>query len=244
VNTGSVPPPVSTSISQPSSGFSFVKATRNRSKLRLGLIGVAGAGKTMSALKLALGIGAKIAVIDTENGSACLYSNLGDYDVCSISEPYTPQKYIDAIKAAENAGYDTIIIDSLSAAWSGAGGMLDQQNNEAKKTGNGYTAWRTVSPLYNRLVDTLLQSKSHIIVTLRAKQEYVIDKDVSGKTSVRKVGLGAVARDGMEYEFDVVIDIDARHEATASKDRTSLFADRTFIPSEDIGRELKTWLNS
>ena len=220
------------------------KATRRKAKLRLALLGPSGSGKTMSAIKLAAGIGGKIGVIDTENGSADLYAEIADYDVITLEKPYTVSKYREAIAAFEQAGYSTIIVDSLTHAWSGAGGLLDKQGQMAAKPGaNSYTAWREITPEHNALVEALLASPCHIIGTMRVKTEYVIETNERGKQAPRKIGMQPVQRDGMEYEFTVVMDIDANHKAQASKDRTTLFEGFYDTISEATGRQLLNWLD-
>jgi len=224
----------------------FRKAERKKAKLRCALAGPSGSGKTYSALLMAFGLGGKVALIDTENGSGDLYAHLGEYDICPITAPFIPDKYIAAIKAAEAAGYDIIIIDSLSHAWAGEGGLLDMQGKIADSgKGNSYTAWRSVTPKHNALVEAMLQSKSHIIATVRSKQDYVQEKDEKGKvTQIKKVGMAPVQREGLEYEFTVFFDLSMQHEASASKDRTSLFDSRFIKPSPELGKELLAWLNS
>lgn len=223
----------------------FRKAERRKAKLRLGLVGPAGSGKTYGALLIAMGLGGKIALIDTENGSGDLYAHLGNYDVCTLDAPYTVQKYLTAIDEAERAGYDVLIIDSLSHAWAGEGGLLDQQGKIADSgRGNSYTAWRQVTPWHNKLVEAMLTSKCHIIATMRAKTEYVQEKNDKGKTEIKKVGMAPVQRDGMDYEFGVVFDLDVNHNATVSKDRTTLFDGQIFRPSQKTGETLRNWLES
>lgn len=218
------------------------KAERKKAKLRLGIAAPSGGGKTFSALKLAFGLGGKVGMIDTEHGSGDLYSHLGEYDIINIEAPYKIEKYLEAIRLFEKNGYDTIIIDSLSHAWSGSGGLLDVQGKIADSgKGNSYTAWRNVTPLHNDLVETMLQSKCHIIAAMRSKQEYVQEK-VDGKTIVKKIGLAPVQRDGMEYEFTIMLDIDSNHYATATKDRTGLFDGEFFRISEETGGKLLNWL--
>ena len=220
------------------------KATRRKAKLRLAMLGPSGSGKTMSAIKLAAGIGGKIGVIDTENGSADLYAEIADYDVITLEKPYTVGKYREAIAAFEQAGYATIIVDSLTHAWSGAGGLLDKQGQMAARPGaNSYAAWREITPEHNALVEALLASPCHIIGTMRVKTEYVLETNERGKQVPRKVGLQPVQRDGMEYEFTVVMDIDANHKAQASKDRTTLFEGWYDTISEATGRQLLNWLD-
>ena len=231
-------------------------AQRSKAKLRLGISGPAGGGKSMSSLLMAYGITgdwSRISVIDTENNSADLYADyshngieIGVFNVCPISTPYTPEKYISAIKECEAAGDSVIIIDSLTHAWAGEGGLLDKKGQIEKsgKAGvNSWTAWRDITPMHNRLVEAILTSKCHIIATLRAKMEHVQEKDPStGRTVVRKVGMNPIQRDGMEYEFTVFIDVDQDHNATSSKDRTSLVDGLVFRPSVDTGKAFLAWL--
>jgi len=223
----------------------FRKAERKKAKLRCGISGPSGSGKTYSALLLAFGLGGKVALIDTENGSGDLYADLGEYDVLTIKSPFTTDKYIDGIKLAEKAGYDTIIIDSLSHAWSGEGGLLDQQGKIADSgRGNSYTAWRTITPKHNALVEAMLQSGCHIIATVRSKTEYVIEKNDKGKDVPRKVGMAPIQREGMEYEFTVFFDLSIEHVASTSKDRTSQFDGQYFKPTTETGAKLLAWLVS
>lgn len=218
------------------------KAERKKAKLRLGMAAPAGGGKTYGALEIAFGIGGKIGMIDTEHGSGDLYAHLGEYDIINIEAPYTVAKYLDAIKEFETAGYKTIIIDSLSHAWAGDGGLLDKQGKITDKTGNSYAAWRTVTPDHNSLVEAMLASPCHIIATMRSKQEYVQEKNDQGKTIVRKLGLAPVQREGMEFEFTVVMDISTDHMASVSKDRTGLYDGKYFKLSRKTGQELAEWL--
>lgn len=223
----------------------FQKAIRQAAKLRLALSGPSGSGKTYSALLIASGIVPmdKIAVIDTESDSANLYANLGEYSTLTMEPPYTPQKYIDAIKAAEAEGFELIIVDSLSHAWNGEGGLLDQQGKatDSKYKGNSWAAWREITPLYNHLVETILHSKCHIIATMRAKTEYMQD-DSGGRKRIVKVGAAPVQRDGIEYEFTVVFDLSLDHVAAVSKDRTRIFDGQYFAPNPEVGKALKGWL--
>lgn len=217
--------------------LNFRKATRKQAKLRLALVAPSGFGKTYSALRVATGLGGKIAVLDTENGSADLYANDFEYDVLTMNAPFEPQKYVMAIKAAEDAGYDTIILDSVSHAWAGTGGLLDKHGSIADKGGSSFAAWRKVTPDHNALVDAILQSKIHVIATMRSKVDYAME---GGK--VVKLGLAPVQREGMEYEFTCVLDLDQKHNGHASKDRTGLFDNKVVPMTEEIGKKLKEWL--
>lgn len=229
------------------STFEIHRATKHRAKLRLGMSGPAGSGKTYSALLIASGLGGRIGMIDTEHGSGDLYADLlpEGYDVLPLTPPYTPARYIEAIHALEESGVSTIIVDSLTHAWSGEGGSLDRQGKIADKSGNSWQAWRKITPEHNALVEALLQSPCHIIATMRAKTEYVQEKDErTGKQLVRKIGLAPIMREGIEYEFTIFLELDMHHTAFVGKDRTSLFDGEIFKPGTETGRRLLEWLNS
>ena len=225
--------------------FQIRKAERKQAKLRLGISAPSGAGKTHSSIVIAKGMGGKIGLIDTENRSADLYCDLADYDVITLTAPYSPERYVQAIETFERAKYDTIIIDSLSHAWVGTGGSLEKHSNAVARDpkGNTWSAWREITPAHNQLVDKLTQSPCHIIATMRAKTETVMDKDDSGKIVIRKVGMSPVMRDGIEYEFTLFLEMDQRHNAFVSKTRIPSFDGKVFIPSERTGEELIEWLN-
>ena len=224
----------------------FRKAERRKAKLRLAITGPAGSGKTYGALTLAQGLGGRIAMIDTENGSGDLYADMCDYDVETLSAPYSVQKYLAAIHEAEAAGYDVLIIDSLSHAWSGEGGLLDvhSQLTQSMKSGNSYAAWNKITPMHNKLIETMLASSCHIIATMRSKTDYAQVQNDRGRTEIRKVGLAPVQRDGVDYEFTVVFDLGMEHTVTVSKDRTGLFDRQIFTITKDTGKLLKDWLES
>ena len=200
----------------------------------------------MSALKLAKGLvgdDGKIIIIDTEAGSGNLYAHLYDYDIITIKDNYAPKNYVEAITAAEDSGYDVIIIDSLTHAWNSIGGLLEQVS---KKGGNSYTAWKDVTPQHNSLVDSMLTSPVHIIATIRSKVAYEMEEytDQRGMKKVKpvKIGLAPIQREGMDYEFTVMMDINQEHNASASKDRTDLFKNEVFQIDEKTGKRLLTWL--
>jgi len=218
------------------------KAQRREAKIKLALQGPAGAGKTMSALLLASGITdwSKIAVIDTENHSADLYAHLGQYNVLQLSQPFSPERYISAINACEQAGMEVIIIDSISHEWEGVGGILDQHG---KMAGNSFANWSKVTPRHNAFVQKILESSCHIISTIRSKSDYTLT-DKNGKMVPEKIGLKGIQRDGMDYEFTVVFDLDIKHNAVATKDRTELFMDKPEgIISPGYGKRILTWCN-
>jgi DNA polymerase III delta prime subunit len=226
--------------------MAFTKATKHKSKLRLALIGPSGSGKTYSALAIASALGKKIAVIDTERGSASLYSDKFNFDVDELDN-YDPRKYIASIEDAGAAGYDVLIIDSLTHAWSGKGGALELVDEAATKSQskNSFAAWREVTPLHNDLVNAILGSHCHVIVTMRAKTEYVMDKDEkTGKSTPRKVGMAPIQRDGLEYEFTVVGDMDLQNNLIISKTRCSTLTGKLFKkPGKDVADMLLTWLD-
>lgn len=226
----------------------FTKATRQKAKLRLALTGPSGSGKTWGALLLAVGLGGKIAVIDTERESASLYSHLADFDTLNLAAPFTPERYIEAIKAAEAAGYNTLIIDSITHEWSGVGGCLEEVDKIArsKYKGNSWSAWNDVTPRHRALLDAILHSPMHVIVTLRSKTETAQTEGPNGKKQVVKLGMKAEQRDGFEYEMTVVLDlIHDGHFATATKDRTGLFSNASPTPiTADTGAQLKAWLET
>ncbi|MBK9299085.1 MAG: AAA family ATPase [Bacteroidetes bacterium] len=219
-------------------------ASRKRAKIKMALQGPSGSGKTMSALLLAYGLcnqWSKVAVIDTENHSAELYSHLGKYNVVNIGAPYTPEKYCEAIRLCENAGMEVIIIDSISHEWDSSGGILDVHGNMA---GNSFTNWSKLTPRHNAFIQTILQSSTHIIATIRSKQDYVL-QEKNGKMVPEKVGLKGVTRDGIDYEFTLVLDIDIKHNATANKDRTGLFSNQPeFKITAETGAKILAWCNS
>jgi len=218
------------------------KATRQKAKIRLGLSSVSGGGKTYSSILIAKGLATsmdKIALIDTENGSGDLYANLGDYNVITLDAPYTPERYIEAITACENAGMEVIIIDSITHEWDGKGGILEISNS---MTGNSYTNWAKLTPRHQSFIDKILQCKAHVITTVRRKQDYEMTTNSSGKLVPQKVGLKEVTREGFEYELTVNLELDTNHNATTSKDRTSLFVGKPdFKPSEETGKLLLDW---
>ncbi len=224
----------------------FRKAERRKAKLRLAITGPAGSGKTYGALLIAQGLGGRIAMIDTENGSGDLYADTCDYDVETLTAPYSIQKYLESIHEAEASGYNVLIIDSLSHAWNGEGGLLDMHNKITKnmKSGNSYAAWGQITPWHNRLIETMLGSSCHIIATMRSKTDYAQLQNDRGRTEIRKVGLAPVQRDGMDYEFTVVFDLSMEHTVTVSKDRTSMFDRQVFTITPDTGRILRDWLNT
>ena len=221
----------------------FTRAERKRTFLKIALCGVSGSGKTYSALQLAKGLGKKIAMIDTENGSGEMYSHLCDYDVAQLEPPFSVQRYIDLIKMAEKAGYDVLIIDSLSQAWNGEGGILEMVDKLAATSTkkNSFNAWKDVTPEQNKLINTILQCKMHVIATMRSKTAYDL-QDQNGRKVPVKIGLAPVQRDGVEYEFTIVFDLSVeKNLACASKDRTGLFNGWIDVITPNVGEMILDW---
>lgn len=221
----------------------FTKATKAASRIKMAIVGPAGSGKTYSALAIASGLG-RVALIDSEHGSASKYADMFDFDVVDLDQHH-PQTYVDMIKGAEEGGYDVLIIDSLSHAWNGVGGALELVDAAAAKSrsGNSFTAWKDVTPIQRRLIDAILVSKMHIVCTMRAKTEYVIE-NVNGRNTPRKVGIGPVQRDGVEYEFDIVGEIDQSHVMTITKTRIPALDNFHEIPGRSFVDILAKWLSS
>jgi flagellar motor switch/type III secretory pathway protein FliN len=220
------------------------RATRKKSKLRLNLSGPAGSGKTMSALRMAYGLvedWTKVAVIDTENGSASLYEHLGEFNAIDLGAPFTPEKYIEAIDICINAGMEAIIIDSSTHEWSGPGGCIEinEKLAQTKFKGNTWSAWSVTTPRHESFLQKVLQCPVHIITCTRSKMETVLTDD----KKVKKVGMKDIQREGWEYELTVSLNIDRdTHTATASKDRTEIFEGLDpFVITEATGKLVRDW---
>lgn len=218
------------------------KSERKQAKIKMALQGSSGSGKSLSSLLLAKGLTndnlAKVAVIDTENGSADLYAHLGNYNVLPLQPPYTPEKFIEAMEVCEKAGMECIILDSISHVWDE---LLDYHS---KLPGNSFTNWNKVTPRQKAFIDKILQCNAHVIATMRTKQDYVLQQK-DGKYVPEKVGLKAVQRDDVSYEFTIVFDIDIKHFAIASKDRTNLFSGKPeFMINTSTGKRILEWCTS
>lgn len=230
----------------------FTKANRRKAKLRMAITGPSGAGKTLGALYIAYGITndwGKVALLDTEHERALFYEERPDLDIgqflwAALEPPYSPERYKAYIAdAAQAVGPDgVIIVDSFSHAWKNEGGILDYQEKVAARPGkNSYTAWSEASTEQNALVNAILSTEAHVITTLRVKTEYVMTENDRGKMVPVKVGLAPVQRNDVEYEFDIVLNIDREHVARASKDVTFLDKYGAVITPE-LGRNLGAWL--
>jgi hypothetical protein len=226
--------------------MAFVKAEKSKAKLRMALFGTAGSGKTFTALRVATGIAkavnSRIAVIDTERGSASKYADRFDFDTLELLPP-TLDNYINAFKDAEKAGYKVLVIDSLSHGWQE---LLEEIEALAKQryNGNTFRAWGEGTPKQREFVDAMLAFNGHIIASMRAKTDYIISDDGKGKMKPQRVGLAPEQGKGIEYEFDLLAEINAEHYATVIKDRTGKYQDKGIEkPGEEWGAELVAWLN-
>lgn len=224
------------------------KAAKQQVKIKIGLQGSAGSGKTYSAIKLALGMTngdpSKIAVIDTENESASLYSDIfGEFLTLQLEAPYTPERCIKAIDICEESNdVQVVIFDSISHEWIGEGGMLDLAES---MSGNTFTNWGKLTPRHNRFINRILSCKKHMICTMRSKQDYILVENEKGRMAPEKVGMKSVTRDGVDYEFTLNFDIDIKNFATCTKDRTSMFKNQPeFKITENTGFEILQWCES
>lgn len=212
----------------------FKKATKAQAKLRVLVEGASGSGKTTAALTLAREFG-KTALIDTERGSASLYSDEFSFDAMDLGAPYEPERFVEAIKAAEDAGYEVIVIDGITPEWAGPGGCLEIKD----RLGGRFQDWAKVSPRHDKFVQAMLNSKCHIIATCRSKQAYTIDEKTK---KVEKAGLDPQQRDGLDYEMTLVFHMNQQHIASATKDRTKLFDGRDSLITAETGQRIKAWL--
>lgn len=231
--------------------MAFKRADKKQTFLRMALLGPAGSGKSFTSLRIAHALGnGSVAAFDTERRSLSKYAaepnpdgGVFEFDVDDDMEDFDVRRYINAIQAAEKAGYKVLVIDSLSHAWSGPGGILEFVDARKGNANNGLSAWRDATPLHNKLVDSILASKMHVIVTMRTKMSYVQEKDDKGRTVVRKVGLQPVQREGVEYEFDVIADMDGATMAVTKSRCSKLQNKRFFEPGRDVAKILLDWLD-
>jgi len=224
------------------------KATKQQAKARIALAGVSGAGKTYTGLRIARSLGKRVLVIDTENASASKYADEFNFDTIEL-DTFSPTIYVEALQMGQKAGYDVIVIDSLSHAWMGKDGALEQVDRVTARSQskNSFASWREVTPLHNALVDAMVHCKSHLIVTMRSKSDYIMREVTrNGRTYNEpvKVGMAPIQRDGIEYEFDVVADIDMDHQLIVTKSRCRAL-DGAVVKNagEEIGETLKAWLS-
>lgn len=222
--------------------MAFVKAKKEKIWTKVLLGGSSGSGKTYSALRLATGLakkcGSGIAAIDTEAGRIRYYANEFDFSDMQLTEPFTPEKYIEAINEAVNSGFKVLIIDSISHEWNYCVDIHD------KMSGNSWTNWSKVTPRHDAFMEKILQAPIHIIATVRGKDEYVLEEK-NGKQTPKKVGLGFKQRDGVEYNYTATFNIaQDTHIAEATKDNTHIFEGRYEVLTEKDGEALYDWANT
>lgn len=225
--------------------MSFTRAIQTRGKARLALVGPSGSGKTYTALSIAQHMGDRVALIDTERGSASKYAKKFTFDVLEL-DSFDPRRFVAAIEAAGEAGYDVLIVDSLSHEWSGKDGALQLVDKVAsqRQGENKFVAWNTVTPLHDAVFEAILRSPCHVIGTMRAKMEFVLETNDRGKQVPRKVGMGAVQRDNVEYEFDVVADLDMDHNFIVTKTRCEeLDGEVVSKAGGQVAAKLLAWLS-
>jgi len=220
----------------------FEKATKANKYIKLAITGPAGSGKTFSALQLAKGLtqNGKIALIDTENGSASLYASEVEFDVSNVEPPFTIDKLVKPVKFALRNNYDVLIIDSATHFWNG---ILDYKHQLDKRGGNSFVNWNDANKHYETMLKAILFSKIHVIVCMRSKMDYILEANEKGKQVPKKVGMAPIMRDGVEYEFTTVFDLDMNHQAMVSKDRTQMFVDQLFQITEGTGAKILSWLS-
>jgi len=225
----------------------FRPAVKHEAKLRLCIAGPSGSGKTWTALSIAQHMDGKVALLDTEHGSASKYADRWQFDVLEMGPPYDPRRFVSAIDAAAKAGYGVLILDSLSHAWAGTGGLLEIVDQIAAKlkTSNTFAAWKDATPIHNALVEAILAAPLHVIATMRSKQDYSMERDDKGKTVIRKVGMQPIQRDGFEYEFDVFAEMDIDNRLIVTKTRCPELTGKVYSKptGEDISATLLEWLS-
>lgn len=224
--------------------LAFKPATREASYARIALSGPSGSGKTYTALALATALSDKVAVIDTERGSASKYVGLNSWKFDTVQpDSYSPLSLVDLLGLAAGGEYGCVVIDSLSHYWMGVDGMLEQADRRGKG-GNNFAGWKEVRPEERRMIDALVAYPGHVVVTMRSKTEYVVEENDRGKKVPRKVGLKPEQREGIEYEFDVVGDLDLDNTLTVVKSRIHTLAKAVIpMPGEELATQIRDWLS-
>jgi AAA domain len=224
------------------------KAEKRQVKLKLGIQGPSGSGKTEGALALATNLwpDAKILVVDTENESASLYADRYDFDTIPLDPPFESQRYEACIDYAVENKYDVLILDSVTHQWDGEGGILRRKEElDRRPNSNSFTNWATFTPEHTHFIESIKQAPIHIIATMRSKQEYALQQNDKGKSKPVKLGLSPIQRDGFDYEFTVVFDVQMDHRAIAIKNRTGLFGDKTIdLADPKTAEKMRLWLES
>lgn len=225
--------------------MAFKKATKEATKLRAAIFGPSGSGKTFTSLRLATGIGGRIAVIDSERRSASKYADRFDFDVCDLGTgQHRIKDYVTAIREAGEAGYSVLIIDSLTHAWQELLGEVDAIA-KSKYRGNTWSAWSEGTPKQKALIEAILDFPGHVIATMRSKTEWTTEAAGNGgKSAPKRVGLTPEQGKGIEYEFDVLFELSTEHILTVIKDRSGKYQDQCIpSPGEALGAEMAAWLN-
>lgn len=222
----------------------FKPASKERRKLRAALFGPSGSGKTFTALRIATGLGGRIGVIDTEDKTASLYADRFKFDVLDLTRKAIPD-YVAAMADAKGDGFDVVIIDSLSHGWQE---LLEEVDRLAatKFKGNTWSAWSEGTPKQKQMVKAILElnAHAHIIVTMRSKTVWEQEDDGRGRKRPVRIGLAPEQGKGIEYEFDLLMELTTEHVGTVIKDRTDRCQDRIIEkPGEDFGKELAAWLS-
>jgi KaiC/GvpD/RAD55 family RecA-like ATPase len=231
-----------TSPQEDSMPMTFAPARKNAVSLKLAITGPSGSGKTTAALRVARGLvgrRGRIGLIDTEQHSASLYADRHQFDALNLDPPFDPSTFAAAVKAAQEAKFDVLIVDTLSHAWEA---VLEYKDALDRRGGNSFTNWNQAGAKWHEVVRAMLSSRQHVIACIRSKTEYVLEVNEKGKSVPKKLGMAPIARDGTEYEFTLVWDLDLAHQATASKDRTRLFDGKIQILTESDGKALAEWL--
>jgi hypothetical protein len=226
------------------SDFVFAPASKEQAKARIALAGPSGSGKTYTALLLGRFLGGRHAVIDTERGSASKYADEFAFDTLRMTK-FDPRDLVAALAAAQAAGYEVVTVDSMSHFWMGTGGMLELVDAAAKRSagGNSFGGWKEARPHERRMIDALLAYDGHVIVTMRTKTEYVVEEDNRGRKVPRKIGLKPEQRDGIEYEFDIVGDLDLENTLTVTKSRCRILSGAVINrPGQDMAEAVLGWL--
>lgn len=221
----------------------FKPAVKEEAKLRLAIAGPSGSGKTFTALAVGTALG-RVALVDTEHGSASKYADIFQFDVLNLDPPFHPARFVEAIRAAEQGGYDVVVLDSISHAWNGTGGVLEIVEQAAKRfKGNSYVGWQEGTPAHNLLIEGIVGAGIHVIATMRSKQEYIL-VEKGGKQVPQKVGMAPIQRDSMEYEFDVYLEMTMDNDAIVQKTRCPLLTGAVLPkPGADLAGVLQEWLS-
>jgi hypothetical protein len=226
--------------------LTFRSATKEQAKARIALTGPTGSGKTYTALVIGTRLADRVAVIDTEHGSASKYADEFAFDTLQFAT-FEPTALVDALAVAAHGGYEVVIVDSLSHFWSGAGGMLVPVDNAAGRAGagNSFAGWKDVRPMERAMIEALLAYPGHVVVTMRTKTDYVVETDERGRKVPRKVGLKPEQREGIEYEFDIVGDLDYENVLVISKSRAKPLSGLVIRkPGVEFADSVLAWLNA